>query len=61
MGVAIIAALLATWLVLRRRRIRAHGASSGDEESPYAKAVPFANGKAFHNGGRALLRRAVWG
>ena len=52
-GVALIAALLATWLVLRRRRIRAHGASSGDEESPYAKAVPFASGKGFHNGGGA--------
>lgn len=49
--IAIVGAAFAAWRVLHRRRIRA-AAGSSDEESPYAKGLPFGGGKGFHGGAR---------
>lgn len=48
MGLAVVAAALAAWLVMRKRRIRNSGSS--DEESPYAKGGVFGGSKRFQNG-----------
>lgn len=48
MGLAIVAAALAAWLVLRKRRIRNSGSS--DEESPHMKGGGFGVAKRFPNG-----------
>lgn len=52
-GLAIVAAGLATWLVMRKRRIRNSGSS--DEESPHAKGTGFGSAKRFPNGERLCL------
>lgn len=44
-ALAIIAVVLASWLVMRKRRIRNSGSS--DEESPHAKGMVFGSSKRF--------------
>ena len=64
MGLAMVAAALAAWLVMRKRRIRNSGSS--DEESPHMKGGGYGVGKRFPNGaqpndcqGQPVLARAV--
>ena len=47
-GLAIVAAALAAWLVMRKRRIRNSGSS--DEESPHMKGGGYGVAKRFPNG-----------